>query len=198
MHNGVRRAHGSGLVLIAFLPIAKSMFLVFLSILCISTNDISSSANKEHTKCPEFCQFRHRIFHASLTLILDSLHPGKTTPEVCQCPDGQFWWVIWGIGPYIADYPEQALLACIVQGYCAKWVISFLRCASSQLWVFVARCQAFKDDLDGDLSQLARTQEFTEGLMDRLPLKMLWEDYGIVSAVMVCPMHSFSPLCPPN
>ena len=28
----------------------------------------------------------------------------------------------YGLGPYIADYPEQALLACIVQGWCAKYV----------------------------------------------------------------------------
>jgi hypothetical protein len=32
IHNSARRAHGSGLVLVAFLPIAKCMFLVFVSI----------------------------------------------------------------------------------------------------------------------------------------------------------------------
>ncbi|KAF8151393.1 hypothetical protein B0H34DRAFT_664731, partial [Crassisporium funariophilum] len=29
--------------------------------------------------------------------------------------------VIYGIGPYIADYPEQALLACIVSGWCPRF-----------------------------------------------------------------------------
>jgi hypothetical protein len=45
-----------------------------------------------------------------------------TTPEVARFPDGHFRRVIYGLGPYIADYPEQALLACIVQGWCAKYV----------------------------------------------------------------------------
>jgi hypothetical protein len=83
-------------------------------------SDISSSANKEHAQCLDFREYRRKIFHASLVLILESLLPGETIPEVFQCPDGKFRRVIWGIGPYIADYPEQALLACIVQGYCAK------------------------------------------------------------------------------
>jgi hypothetical protein len=34
IHNSARQAHSSGLVLIAFLPIPKSMFLIFVSILC--------------------------------------------------------------------------------------------------------------------------------------------------------------------
>ena len=42
-----------------------------------------------------------------------------TTPEVVKCSDGHFRRVIYGIGPYITDYPEQALLASIVQGWCA-------------------------------------------------------------------------------
>ena len=43
-----------------------------------------------------------------------------TTPEIILCPDGHFRRVIWGLGPYIADYPEQVLLTCIVQGWCPK------------------------------------------------------------------------------
>jgi hypothetical protein len=45
-----------------------------------------------------------------------------TTPEVTRCPDGHFRRVIYGLGPYIADYPEQALLACIVQGWCPRCI----------------------------------------------------------------------------
>lgn len=41
-------------------------------------------------------------------------------PEVTKFPDGHFHRAIYSLGPYIADYPEQALLACIVQGWCAK------------------------------------------------------------------------------
>lgn len=44
------------------------------------------------------------------------------TPEVARCPDGHFRRVIYGLGPYIADYPEQCLLACIVQNWCPRLV----------------------------------------------------------------------------
>lgn len=45
-----------------------------------------------------------------------------TEPEVVLCGDNQFRRVIYGIGPYIADYPEQALVASIVQGWCPMYV----------------------------------------------------------------------------
>ena len=41
-------------------------------------------------------------------------------PEILRCPDGHYRRAIYRLGPYIADYPEQALLACIVQGWCPK------------------------------------------------------------------------------
>jgi len=44
-----------------------------------------------------------------------------TTPEVVLCPDGHFRRIVWGLGPYIADYPEQVLISCIVQGWCARY-----------------------------------------------------------------------------
>jgi hypothetical protein len=45
-----------------------------------------------------------------------------TQPEVVRCPDGHFRKAIYSVGPYIADYPEQALLACVVQDWCTKYV----------------------------------------------------------------------------
>jgi len=44
-----------------------------------------------------------------------------TTPEVIWFPDGHFRKVIYKLGPYIADYPKQALLICIMQGWCTKY-----------------------------------------------------------------------------
>ena len=44
------------------------------------------------------------------------------TPEVVRCPDGHFRHVIYSLGPYIADYPEQVLLSGIVSGWCPKLV----------------------------------------------------------------------------
>jgi hypothetical protein len=41
-------------------------------------------------------------------------------PEIIRCADGHFRKVIWGLGPYIADYPEQVLLACVVYNWCPR------------------------------------------------------------------------------
>jgi hypothetical protein len=66
----------------------------------------------------EFREYRRQIFHKSLSQVLSTLRPGMTTPEVVRCPDNHFRRVVYGIGPYIADYPEQILLSCVVQGWC--------------------------------------------------------------------------------
>lgn len=50
-----------------------------------------------------------------------------TVPEVVRTPDGHFRRVIYSLGPYIADYPEQCLLACVVQGWCSRYVTSHSR-----------------------------------------------------------------------
>ena len=77
-------------------------------------------AKKEEANDPKFRKFRRQLLHSSLAKMLESLKPGMTTPEVVRCPDGHFRRAIYGIGPYIGDYPEQALLACIVQNWCTK------------------------------------------------------------------------------
>ena len=118
IHNSSQCAHNLGLVLVVFLAIPKSKLFIFLSIPYHS--DVLSPANKEHSNCPKFCQFQCRLFHTSLALILQSLHHGEKTPKVYKCPDGHFRRMVWGIGPYITDYPEQVLLVYIVQGWCPK------------------------------------------------------------------------------
>lgn len=45
------------------------------------------------------------------------------TPDIVRYGDGYYRHTIYGIGPYIADYPEQVLLACIVQGWCPRWAM---------------------------------------------------------------------------
>ena len=83
-------------------------------------------AEKEHTNSAEFRQFRRQLFHTSLARILSSLRPGMSEPEVVRCADGLHRRAIYGIGPYIADYPEQVLLAGVVQGWCPKHVFAFV------------------------------------------------------------------------
>lgn len=43
--------------------------------------------------------------------------------DVVMCPDGHYQWVVYVLGPYIADYPEQVLLAGVVNGWCVWCVL---------------------------------------------------------------------------
>ncbi|KAF8257336.1 hypothetical protein EI94DRAFT_1774510 [Lactarius quietus] len=69
-------------------------------------------------------KFCCQVFHSSLANILSSLRPAMTIPEVARTPDGHSHRIIYSLGPYIADYPEQALLACVVQGWCPRYAAS--------------------------------------------------------------------------
>lgn len=40
--------------------------------------------------------------------------------EVVRYGDGHYRRTLYGLGPYIADYPEQVLLACVVQSWCPR------------------------------------------------------------------------------
>jgi hypothetical protein len=67
--------------------------------------------------------------------ILEPLLEGMSTPVVHCFPDGQFRRAIYGLGPYIADYPEQCLIASVVQMWCPMysiiillWHLFFLTC----------------------------------------------------------------------
>lgn len=77
-------------------------------------------ADKEHAPTPAFRKFRRQLYHTSLAHILRNLKPAMTKPEVMRFGDGHYRRVIFGLGPYIADYEEQVLLACIVRGWCVK------------------------------------------------------------------------------
>ena len=47
------------------------------------------------------------------------------TPQIMKCPDWHFQRVIFSIGPYIADYPEQVLISGIVQNWCGRFVFAY-------------------------------------------------------------------------
>jgi len=102
-------------------------------------------ANKAHSKSADFRRFCCQLFHASLATIFSSLKPGMTIPEVVLCPDGHFRLIIWELGPYIADYPKQVLLCCIVQGWCPKYVFFFpfktLQLSPGFKWNLAMACQ---------------------------------------------------------
>jgi hypothetical protein len=109
--------HRNAIALIGFLAIPKSMYPYLAYCIYEPSNQ---TADKEHQDSVEFRKFRRQLFHISLTRILSTLKPFMTKPRVTRCGDGHFRRVIYGLGPYIADYPEQALLACIVSGWCPK------------------------------------------------------------------------------
>ncbi|KAF8224104.1 hypothetical protein L208DRAFT_1513386 [Tricholoma matsutake] len=150
IHNNVRRAHRNGVVLLGFLAIPKS------------THEFRDDAS--------FHKFHHQLLHSSLAKILESLKPGMTMPEVVHFPDGHFRKVIYGLGPYITDYLEQALLACIVQGWCPK-------------------CTAPANDLNSG-QYVHHSQVHAELLAEEFELGMLWDEYGLVGDIVV----HFSPL----
>lgn len=41
-----------------------------------------------------------------------------TTPDIVLCPDRYYRRAIYGLGPHISDYPEQAALTWIIFGWC--------------------------------------------------------------------------------
>ncbi|KAG2070384.1 hypothetical protein BDR04DRAFT_1128492 [Suillus decipiens] len=59
------------------------------------------------------------------------LQHGMTTPVVQHCPDGHYHRVIYDLSAFIADYPEQVMLADIVQNWCAKPIETL---PSTELW----------------------------------------------------------------
>ncbi|KAG2053883.1 hypothetical protein BDR06DRAFT_1051613 [Suillus hirtellus] len=98
--NNVHRAHRNAVAVVAFLAMPKT--------------------TKEHADTPGFRNFRRQLFHSSLLFILKNLKPAMTKPEVARFGDGHYRRVVYGLGPYIADYEEQVLLACILRNWCAK------------------------------------------------------------------------------
>ncbi|KAF9487940.1 hypothetical protein BDN71DRAFT_1485194 [Pleurotus eryngii] len=139
VHNKVRRAHRDAISLIALLAIPKT--------------------SREYQNDANFRKFRRQLFHTSLYHILRSLKPYMTQLRVSKCADGHFRRAIYSLGPYIADYPEQVLLACIVSGWCPK-------------------CTVLNDHLDlpGD----RRFCEHTTALQEACTLQELWDNYGVV------------------
>ncbi|KAI0647706.1 hypothetical protein C8Q79DRAFT_906496 [Trametes meyenii] len=144
LHNGARRAHRDSILPIAFLAIPK--------------------AERRHADTAAFRRFRRQLFHTSLAAILQPLKPGMSTPEVVRCPDGHFRRAVWALGPYIADYPEQVLVANIVQGWCPA-------------------CLKYPTKLDTDEPGQRRARVHTEALLWTFEPASLWHDYGVVADV---------------
>jgi hypothetical protein len=125
VQNHIRRAHKNAMVLIAFLPIPKGDIIIITIILGPISPSLVPGARKD-TDTEEFRWFKRDLTHRSLARILLPLHDFTTTPDVIMCPDRYFRRAIYGLGPHIADYPEQVILVWILYGWCAGQVISCL------------------------------------------------------------------------
>ncbi|KAG0692872.1 hypothetical protein DFH29DRAFT_985642 [Suillus ampliporus] len=144
VHNNVRRAHRDALIIIGFLSIPKT--------------------DKKNAKTESFHIFHCQLFHRSLSAILNSLKPAMTEYEVLHCADGHFRRVIYGLGPYIADYEEQVVLSCIVRNWCPKSL-------------------AIQTDLDSGSPYQCR--EHTDLLIHEIiDSDALWDEFGIVSILV--------------
>ncbi|KAG2153475.1 uncharacterized protein EDB93DRAFT_1248740 [Suillus bovinus] len=143
VRNNVRRAHRNAVSVIGFLAMPKT--------------------TKQHAKTADFRNFHHQLFHSSISYILKNLKPAMTKPEVARFGDGHYRCVIYGLGPYIADYEEQVLLGCIVKNWCAK-------------------CLSDRKSLDDD--SLRRSKTHTEALIEECDHLALWDEFGIAAQLV--------------
>jgi hypothetical protein len=60
-----------------------------------------------------------------------------------------------------------------------------ITCDKSFAYFTLYRCQGHRTDLDGDLSKFPRTRDFTEEVVEHCTVSELWDDFGIVSDVIV-------------
>ncbi len=104
-----------------------------------------------------------------------------TVPVVQHCPDGHFQRIIYDLAAYIADYPEQVLLAGIVSGWCVKWVDVL----QTKVGLMVPRCTALASDLDKPAGLCSH--EHTEMLWQEFSEDsgLLWDNYGIDDEIWV-------------
>ena len=73
---------------------------------------------RKDTDTEEFRRFKRTLIHGSITNILLPIKPFMTTPDIVLCPDQYFRRVLYGLGPHIADYPEQAMIVWILLNWC--------------------------------------------------------------------------------
>jgi hypothetical protein len=78
-------------------------------------------ADKEYNDDEDYQSFRRQLFHSTLHEIFYPMHEAMEKPVVKLCADGHYRRIIFGLGPHIADYPEQVVIACIVYMWCPKY-----------------------------------------------------------------------------
>lgn len=104
------------------------------------------------------------------------------TPDVVWCPDQYFRRILYGLGPHISDYPEQAMIVWILLNWCPTYVKSPVRLAGLLAKSFLTkrsrRCHAHPHSLDTPCR--LRTTDHTAVLISLHTPEVLREKYGIV------------------
>ncbi|KAG2340592.1 hypothetical protein BDR05DRAFT_977286 [Suillus weaverae] len=134
--------------------------------------------DKKNANDEVFRMFHHQLYHSSLSMILQSLKPLVTKYEVIHCGDGHFRHIIYGIGPYIADYKEQVVLGSdiyellspdilhqLIKGafkdYLVDWVLKYLKLIHGTRWT-----EEIMSDIDCRVAAVASfsgLQQFPQG-----------------------------------
>ncbi|KAE9390680.1 hypothetical protein BT96DRAFT_945950 [Gymnopus androsaceus JB14] len=145
LHNAACRGHRNGVVPIGFLVIPK--------------------VDRKYNNDPKFRTFKKQLYHTSIAAILRSLTPGMTTPVLRRCPDGYYCHIIYDLAAFMADYPEQVLLAGVVQGWCC-------------------RCTTHFSNLEDPGEP--QTREWVDTLFEHYQgeADVLWDNYGINDDVL--------------
>ena len=187
VRNSVRRAHCDALIPIGFLAIPKSKEFVahFFVVSC------TLLGSRKDGRSTLFRSFRRQLMHESIKTILSPLRPYMSKPDVVMCPDGFYRRAVYALGPYIADYPEQVILAGVVSGWCV-WCVSL---SFPPLTPLLTRqctsCTSPPNYLDRP-NPILRSKEHTHACKSAFDSKTMWENYGIVDNVIV----SHQPVCP--
>ena len=98
----------------------------------------------------------------------------------------------WTLSPcYMGNRPIYCRLprTSVTCMHCTKLVCEvrffFTGSDKSSTYITLYRCQGHRTDLDGDLSKFPRTRNFTEEVVEHHTVGELWDDFGIVSDVIV-------------
>ena len=73
---------------------------------------------RKDTDTEEFRMFKRDLTHRSIATILFPLREFMKTPDIVLCPDQYYCHTIYGLGPHISNYPEQATLTWILLNWC--------------------------------------------------------------------------------
>ncbi|KAN0140196.1 hypothetical protein V8E53_002092 [Lactarius tabidus] len=125
---------------------------------------IIARSNKTTQKHPEFQRFCWQLDHSCLKLIFKLLREFMMTYTTVKCADRQFHHTIFGLGPYIVDYPEQ-------------------------VWLGGIRCNALPENMVTRVGY-RWMHEKTDYLVKKFDSRTVWDSFGIYEDVVPL-THSF-------